>query len=104
MLSLGLYRWPRSKIRAPALIESTFPDAKRQIRESILPIVASWNNGFILDLRRGQVFDFDAVAVFDDLGDPAPVAMLMIALIAENADRAGFLHQRRQLVEFFPGL
>jgi len=30
--------------------------------------------------------------------------MAVIALVAENADRAGFCHQRRQFVEFFPGL
>ena len=32
------------------------------------------------------------------------MAMLVIALVAENADRPGFLDQRRQLVEFFLGL
>jgi hypothetical protein len=30
--------------------------------------------------------------------------MRMIALVAENADRAGLLHQRREFVEFFAGL
>jgi len=55
-------------------------------------------------LRRDQIFDPDAVARLDDLGDPLPMAMLVIALVAENADRPGFLDQRRQLVELFPGL
>jgi hypothetical protein len=39
-------------------------------------------------LRRDQILDFHAVAVFDDLGDPLPVALRMVALVAENADRA----------------
>ena len=33
-----------------------------------------------------------------------PVAVGVVALVAEQADRAGFLHQRRQFVELFPGL
>jgi hypothetical protein len=41
----------------------------------------------VLNLRRGQIFYLDAVARFDDLGDPLPMAMLVIALVAENADR-----------------
>src|ERR1700744_3579395 len=60
--------------------------------------------GFILDLRRSQIFDADAVAVFDDLGDPPPMAVEMIAFVAEDADRSGLLDQLGQLVEFFPGL
>ena len=55
-------------------------------------------------LRRDQILDLDAVAVFDDLGDPLPVALQVIALVAENTDRPGFFDQRRQLVEFFPRL
>src|SRR6266481_603717 len=46
-------------------------------------------------LRRDQIFHLHVVARFDDLGDPLPMAMLVIALVAENADRPGFLDQRR---------
>src|SRR5438874_328653 len=56
-----------------------------------------------LHLFRRQILDSDAVAVFDDFGNPLAVAMSVVALVAENADRAGFFHQRRQLVEFLPG-
>jgi PhzF family phenazine biosynthesis protein len=54
--------------------------------------------------RANQIFDLHPVAVFDDLGDPLPMAVQMIALVAEDTDRSGFLHQRRQFVEFFFGL
>jgi hypothetical protein len=40
-----------------------------------------------LQLRRDQVLDPDAVALPDDLRDPLPMAMQMIALVAEDADR-----------------
>jgi hypothetical protein len=53
-------------------------------------------------LRRDQILDFHAVAVFDDLRDPLPVALAVIALVAEDANRPGLLDQRRQFVEFFP--
>src|SRR5438132_14006729 len=46
----------------------------------------------------------DAVAALDDLGDPLPVATAVIALVAENADRAGLVDQCRQLVELLFGL
>src|ERR1700722_8528364 len=61
-------------------------------------------NGAVSHLRCGQIFDLDAVAVLDAPGHPPPVTMLMIALVAEDADRAGLLDQRRQLVEFLPSL
>jgi hypothetical protein len=57
-----------------------------------------------LDLRRDQVLDLHPVAVFDDFGNPLPMALQVIALVTENADRAGFSDQRRQLVEFLAGL
>jgi hypothetical protein len=41
-----------------------------------------------------QVLDPGTRALGDDLGDPATVAMLVIALIAENADRPGLLNER----------
>src|SRR5437764_8805461 len=55
--------------------------------------------GYVLHLRCDQILHLHAVAVFDDLRDPLPVAMSVIALITENADRTGLVHQRRQLVE-----
>ena len=39
-------------------------------------------------LRRDQILDLHPVALFDDLRDPLPVAMGVIALVAEDADRA----------------
>jgi hypothetical protein len=39
-------------------------------------------------LFRRKVLNPDPIAFFDDLGNPSPVAMPMIALIAENADRS----------------
>ena len=51
-----------------------------------------------------QILHLHPVALLDDLGDPLPVAMGVVALVAEEAHRAGFLHQRGELVEFFPGL
>src|SRR3979490_154578 len=57
-----------------------------------------------LNLGRDQIFPLPPVAILDDLRDPLPVAMLVIALVAEDADRPGFPDQRRQLIEFFPGL
>src|SRR5207249_526368 len=54
-----------------------------------------------LHLRCGQVLHAHPVAILDDLRDPLPVAMSVVALVAEDADRSRFLHQRRQLVEFF---
>ena len=50
---------------------------------------------------RDQIFHLHAVARFDDLGNPTPVAVQVVALVAEDADRAVLLDQRRQLVEFF---
>jgi hypothetical protein len=55
-------------------------------------------------LLRRQILDPDAVALLDDLGDPVPVALAVIALVAEDADRAGLLDQRGEFVEFFPCL
>jgi len=55
-------------------------------------------------LRRDQIFDSDPVSAFDDLRDPLPMTMLMVALVAEDADRAGLPDQRRQLVELLFGL
>src|SRR3979411_612737 len=86
-------------------------DAQLRIGESILIIVVM-DSGLALraprndesNLGRNQILDSDAVAIPDDLGDPLPVAMAVVALVAENADRAGFFHQRRQLVELLPGL
>ena len=40
------------------------------------------------DLPCRQILDLDAVTILDDFGDPSPVTMLVIALVAENADRA----------------
>src|SRR5437763_541070 len=57
-----------------------------------------------LHLRRDQILHLHAVAILDDLGDPLPVAMGVVALITENTYRSGLLHQRRQLVELLPGL
>src|SRR3954463_10990066 len=57
-----------------------------------------------LHLRRDQILHLHAVAVLDDLRDPLPVAMGVVALIAENAHRTRLLHQRRQLVELLLGL
>src|SRR5580704_5956976 len=37
-----------------------------------------------LHLPGHEIIDPDAVALFDDLGDPPPVAMLMVALVAKN--------------------
>ena len=45
-------------------------------------------------LRRDQIFDLHAIARLDDLGDPLPMATLVIALVAENANRSGFPDQR----------
>ena len=63
------------------------------------PDVAPLIRATSLHLRRDQIFYFHPVAVLDDLRDPLPVAMRMVALITENADRTGLVHQRRQLVE-----
>ena len=57
--------------------------------------------GLISDLWRGQILDLDAVAVFNDLGDPPPMTVEMIAFVAQDADRSGLLDQLGQLVEFF---
>ena len=35
------------------------------------------------NLRRRQILDFHAVALLDDLGDPLPVAMRVVALVAQ---------------------
>jgi hypothetical protein len=45
-------------------------------------------------LRRDQVLGTDAVAIFDDLRNPLPVTTFVVALVTEDADGAGFLHQR----------
>jgi len=37
---------------------------------------------------RPQILDLHAVAILDHLGDPPPMTMGVVALIAENADRA----------------
>jgi hypothetical protein len=52
-------------------------------------------------LLRCQIFDPDPVAMLDDFGDPAAMTMPVVALVAEDADGTGLLHQRRKLVEFF---
>src|SRR6185369_586982 len=57
-----------------------------------------------LHLRRDQILDLHAVALLDELRDPLPVAMGVVALITENAHRTGLVHQRRQLVELLLGL
>ena len=41
-----------------------------------------------------QILDLHTVALLDDLGNPAPVAVLVVAFIAEQAHRAGLLYQR----------
>ena len=64
------------------------------------PDVAPLIRATVLNLRRDQILHLHAVAVLDDLGDPLPVAMGMVALIAEDAHRTRLVHQRRQLVEF----
>src|SRR4029453_8049904 len=46
-----------------------------------------------------QILHLHAVARLDDLRDPLPVAMGMVALITENAHRTRLLYQRRKLVE-----
>ena len=51
-------------------------------------------HGGKLDLRRHQILHPHPVAVLDDLRDPLPVAVGVVALVAEQADRAGFFHQR----------
>ena len=38
-------------------------------------------------LPAKQIFHLHAVAPLDDLGNPLPMAMPVIALVAENADR-----------------
>src|SRR3954463_15739390 len=63
------------------------------------PDVAPLIRATALNLRRDQILHLHAVALFDDLRDPLPVAMGMVALITENAHRTRFLHQRRQFVE-----
>src|SRR3954466_13878094 len=68
------------------------------------PDVAALIRATALHLRRDQILHLHAVALFDDLRDPLPVAMGMVALIAENAHRTRLLHQRRQLVELLLGL
>ena len=70
---------------------------KKDVDWSALP----GHDGEGLHLLRRQILHLHAIAVFDDLGDPLPVALLMVALVAENADRTGLLHQRREFVEFF---
>ena len=54
--------------------------------------------------RRHRVLHLHAVALLDHLGDPPPVAMVVVALVAEKADARPDLHQRREFVELFPGL
>src|ERR1700759_1208459 len=51
-----------------------------------------------------QILHLHPIPLLDDLSDPAAVAVLVVALIAEQADRAALLHQGRQLVEAFLGL
>src|SRR6185295_562495 len=57
-----------------------------------------------LHLRRDQILHLHAIALLDELRDPLPVAMGVVALITENAHRTGLVHQRRQLVELLLGL
>src|SRR5438477_12468348 len=57
-----------------------------------------------LHLPRRQILDPHAVAIPDDLGDPLPVAVGVLALVAEIAYRSRFFHQLRQLVELLFGL
>src|SRR5687767_9670783 len=63
------------------------------------PDVAALIRATALHLRRDQILHLHAVAFFDDLGDPLPVAMRVVALITENAHRTRLVHQRRKLVE-----
>src|SRR5881392_378432 len=55
-------------------------------------------------LPRLEVFHLHPIALFDDLRNPLPVAMPVVALVAEKTDRTGLPDQRRQLVQFFSGL
>ena len=63
-----------------------------------------WRERGELHLPPRQILHLHPVALLDDLGDPLPVTLRMVALVAEDAHGAGFLHQRGELVEFFPGL
>jgi ABC-2 type transporter len=58
----------------------------------------------LLYLFRDQVLRLDPVAFADDFGNPLPVTMPVVALVAEKADGTGFFDQRRELVELFSRL
>ena len=58
----------------------------------------------VLELRRSQIFDFHAFSAMDDFGNELAVAILVVALEAENADRPGLHHQRGKFIHFFFGL
>src|SRR4051794_3797457 len=60
--------------------------------------------GRLLHLPPLQIHHRRPIALLDDLRDPLPVALRVVAFVAEDADRAGFFNQRRELVEFFPRL
>src|SRR4051794_23761299 len=82
------------------------PDERSDIRgeTNTSPGYRCAHPGYDLHLRRDQILHLHAVALFDDLRDPLPVAMGMVTLITENAHRTRLLHQRRQLVELLLGL
>src|SRR5215213_10024507 len=83
---------------------------RSEIRESsrVAPDCASLHPGYgndgCLYLPPRQILDPDAVALLDDLRDPLPVALRVIALVAENADRACLLDQGGEFVELLLGL
>ena len=73
--------------------------------EMTMPTIGAHSALFAaLQLRRRQILNSNAVAILDDLRDPSPMAVQVIALVTEDADRSRFPDQRGQLVEFFPGL
>src|SRR6187549_2288229 len=68
------------------------------------PDVAALIRATALNRRRDEILHLHAIAILDDLRDPLPVAMGVVALITENAYRTRLVDQRRQLVELLPGL
>src|SRR5882724_2625531 len=92
------------RVRGSALSRSRTPSPGATRRPLPTGEVEERRSRAASNLLRRQIFYLHAVAVLDDLGDPLPVAVAVVALVAENADRAGLVHQRRQLVEFLPGL
>jgi hypothetical protein len=61
---------------------------------SILTFARMRRNGMRMLESAHEVLDLGAGALFDDFGDPAAVAVLVIALIAENADGPGSPDER----------